>query len=439
VKTVPHGVIVSLFIGAQLIHGAAQDDRAELVVTVNKSIVLETEANVKRLSTANGDVAEAVAVSAREIVINGKLPGETSIIVWDADGKRKIYDVHVLANQTRVEAVRRQLAEELPGQDVALDVEDGSSVLRGYAKDVPSAERAVAIGGLIGKVTNLLHVIPPPPEPQILLRVRFANVDRSATSELAANLFSTGATNTIGNISTGQYPSPVIQPSSPGAFSISDALNVFLYRKDLNLGAVIQALEAKQLVQILAEPNLMTMSGKPASFLAGGEFPFPTIQGGGSGVGQITVQFREFGIKVQFLPTVTPRGTIRLIVTPEVSSLDVANGLTVQGYTVPGLDVRRVQTEVELANGQSFVIAGLMDNRLSETINRIPGLASIPLLGKLFQSRNVSRSNSELLVLVTPEIIDPSQLGSEPPNLAFPKEFLKVPPMNTTGAQGNKK
>jgi pilus assembly protein CpaC len=208
VKTAPHGVLVLLFIGAQLICGAAQDDRAELVVTVNKSIVLETEASVKRLSTANGDVAEAVAVSAREIVINGRLPGETSIILWDADGKRKIYDVHVLANQTRVEAVRRQLAEELPGQDVTLDVEDGSSVLRGYAKDVPSAERAVAIGGLIGKVTNLLHVIPPPPEPQILLRVRFANVDRSATSELAANLFSTGATNTIGNISTGQYPSP---------------------------------------------------------------------------------------------------------------------------------------------------------------------------------------------------------------------------------------
>jgi pilus assembly protein CpaC len=139
-------------------------------------------------------------------------------------------------------------------------------------------------------------------------------------------------------------------------------------------------LEAKQLVQILAEPNLMTMSGKTASFLAGGEFPYPTLQGGGGGVGQVTVQFREFGIRVQFLPTVTSRGTIRLVVTPEVSSLDVANGLTVQGFTVPGLDVRRVQTEVELVNGQSFVIAGLMDNRLTETINRIPGLANIPLL-----------------------------------------------------------
>ena len=414
-------------------------NRIDLVVTVNKSIIVETTATVKRISTANGEVAEAVAVSGREVVVNGKLPGETSIILWDSDGKRTIYDVHVLQNQIKVDAVRKQLEEELPGQQITLSVEDGNAVLRGSVKDVISSERAIAIAGLSGKVTSLLHIAPPPPEPQILLRVRFANVDRSVTSQLAANLFSTGATNTIGSITTGQAASPIVQPSSPGNLSISDALNIFLYRKDLNLGTVIRALEAKQLVQILAEPNLMTMSGKTASFLAGGEFPFPTLQGGGSGVGQVTIQFREFGIRVQFLPTVTSRGTIRMVVTPEVSSLDVANGLTVQGFTVPGLDVRRVQTEVELVNGQSFVIAGLMDNRLSETINRIPGLASIPLLGKLFQSRSITRSNSELLVLVTPEIIDPSAQGLEPPQLSYPKEFLKVPPMKVPVTKGDQK
>jgi pilus assembly protein CpaC len=417
----------------------SQENRLALEVTVNKSVIVETASTVKRLSTANGEVAEAVAVSGREIVVNGKLPGETSLIVWDADGKRTFYDVHVLPSQVKVASVRRQLAEELPGQQVSLTVEDGSAVLRGSVKDAPSAERAIAIAGLSGKVTSLLHIAPPPPEPQILLRVRFANVDRGVTSELAANLLSTGATNTIGNISTGQAGAPAIQPSSPGAFSISDALNVFLYRKDINLGTVIRALEAKQLVQILAEPNLMTMSGKTASFLAGGEFPFPTIQGGGGGVGQVTVQFREFGIRIQFLPTVTSRGTIRLIVTPEVSSLDVANGLTVQGFTVPGLDVRRVQTEVELVNGQSFAIAGLLDNRLSETINRIPGLANIPLLGKLFTSRNITRSNSELLVIVTPEIVDPSAQGLEGPKLDYPKDFLKLPPMQIPSTLERKK
>lgn len=420
-----------VFISSILLLGpvVGQENRLEIAVTVNKSIIIETSSTVKRLSTANGDVAEAVAVSGREVVINGKLPGETSLIIWDAEGKRTIYDVRVLQSQAKVETIRKQLAEELPGQQVSLSVEDGSAVLRGLVKDTPSAERALAIAALAGKVTNLLRVAPPPPEPQILLRVRFANVDRAVTSELAANLLSTGATNTIGNISTGQAGAPTIQPSNPGGFSISDALNVFLYRKDINLGTVIRALEAKQLVQILAEPNLMTISGKTASFLAGGEFPFPTLQGGGGGVGQVTVQFREFGIRIQFLPTVTSRGTIRLMVTPEVSSLDVANGLTVQGFTVPGLDVRRVQTEVELLNGQSFVIAGLMDNRLTETINRIPGLANIPLLGKLFTSRTINRSNSELLVLVTPEIIDPSAQGLDGPKLDYPKEFLKLPPM----------
>ncbi len=420
---------------AQLV--PAQGNRTDVVVTVNKSVIIDNDSAIKRVSTANGEVAEAVAVSATEIVINGKVPGETSVILWDANGKRKIFDVRVLASQSRIDALRSQLADELPGQNITLSAEDGNVILRGVSADGPSTERAVAIASLAGKVANLLHTAPPLPEPQILLRVRFANVDRSVSSELAANLLSTGATNTVGSISTGQYSGAQVTPT--GALSLSDALNIFLYRKDINLGTIIKALEAKQLVQILAEPNLMTMSGKPASFLAGGEFPFPTLQGGGSGVGQVTIQFREFGIRVQFIPTVTPRGTIRLVVTPEVSSLDVANGLTVQGFTVPGLAVRRIQTEVELGNGQSFMIAGLMDNRLAETINRIPGLANIPLLGKLFQSRSVTKSNSELMVIVTAEIVDPLKMGSEPSTLSFPKDFLKVPPMGQTLVNEEKK
>jgi pilus assembly protein CpaC len=417
----------------------AQDSRADLVVTVNKSIVLDTESTIKRLSTANGDVAEAVAVSGREIVINGKVPGDTSIIVWDSAGKRKIYDVHVVSSPLKLDALRSQLAEELPGQPIALTVEEGNAILRGSAKNPVSAERAIAIAGLAGKVTSLLHVAPPPPEPQILLRVRFANVDRASSNQLALNLLSTGATNTIGNIGTGQAPAPVIQPSSSANFSISDALNIFLFRKDLNLGAVIQALESKELVQILAEPNLMTMSGKSASFLAGGEFPYPTLQGGGGGVGQVTIQFREFGIRITFLPTVTALGRIHMLVTPEVSSLDVANGLTVQGFTVPGLDVRRVQTEVELLDGQSFVIAGLMDNQLNETVNKIPGLANIPLIGKWFQSRSLSKNNSEVIVIVTPEIIDPAKQPMGQPDVKYPKDFLKVPPMSKSGVAETRK
>jgi pilus assembly protein CpaC len=180
------------------------------------------------------------------------------------------------------------------------------------------------------------------------------------------------------------------------------------------------------------------MSGRPASFLAGGEFPFPTLQGGGAGVGQVTIQFKEFGIRLNFLPTVTARGTINLVVTPEVSSLDYANGLTVSGATIPGLATRRVQTEVELENGQSFVIAGLLDNQITETLNKIPGLASIPLLGKLFQSRALLKNNSELLVMVTPELVGPIQAGAKLPEVKMEIPFLKgtaPAPPQTPGPQ----
>ena len=309
---------------------------------------------------------------------------------------------------------------------MTLTFEDGSVFLRGTVKDLTASGRAVAIASTLGKVVNLLRVEVPPSEYQVLLKVRFADVDRSATSQMGFNLISTKAANTPGSITTGQFAAPAVESVSNAAkFSFSNALNVFLYRPDLNLGATIQALEAKNLVQILAEPNLLTTSGSPANFLAGGEFPFPTLQGGGSGVGQITIQFREFGVRLKFLPTVTPRGTIHLSVTPEVSALDYASSLQIQGYTIPGLSVRRMQTEIELEDGQSFVIGGLIDNRMTETIDKIPGLSKLPILGKLFQSRSVQKNNSELLVLVTPELVRPIPAGEKRPTVEMAGQFLK--------------
>ena len=178
-----------------------------------------------------------------------------------------------------------------------------------------------------------------------------------------------------------------------------------------------------------------------ASFLAGGEFPYPTLQGGGGGLGAVTIQFREFGVRINFTPVITPRGTIRLQVTPEVSSLDFANGLVFQGFTIPALSTRRVQTEIELEDGQSFVIGGLLDNRATETLSKIPGLASIPLLGKLFRSRSISKNNTELLVMVTPELVRPIPRGQPVPDVKMPKPFLngtrprspQTPGMDVTG------
>jgi pilus assembly protein CpaC len=279
----------------------------------------------------------------------------------------------------------------------------------------------------LGKVVNLLHVTTPVEEPQILIKVRFVDVDRSMSSQLGFNLFSTGAARTIGGVTTQQYAPPLVQvptPGSPVSTTLSNALNLFLYRPDLNLGATIEALEAKNLLQILAEPNVLAMNGKPASFISGGEFPVPVVQGGAN-VGAVTIQFREFGVKLNFLPTITPRGTIRLQVAPEVSTLDYSNGIVLNGFTVPALDTRKVQTEIELENGQTFAIAGLLDNRFNETLDKIPGIGNIPLLGKLFQSRTLSKSNSELLIMVTPELVRPIPAGQARPDLPMIKPFLK--------------
>jgi pilus assembly protein CpaC len=282
----------------------------------------------------------------------------------------------------------------------------------------------------------------PPAEPQILLHVRFADVDRSATTSLGVNLLSTGAGNTVGQVTTGQFgpASPSIQ-SNAVQFTLSDALNIFLFRTDLNLGTLIKALEARNLLQMLAEPNVLALNGKPASFVAGGEFPFPVVQGGAA-AGAVTIQFREYGVRINFLPVVTPRGSISLQVAPEVSSLDYSNALQFQGYTIPALATRRVETQVELESGQSFVIAGLLDNTITESLNKIPGIGDIPLLGKLFQSRSRTRSNSELMVLVTPELVRPIPGGTPVPQIRMPEQFLpgtasaapRTPDSRVTGA-----
>jgi pilus assembly protein CpaC len=215
-------------------------------------------------------------------------------------------------------------------------------------------------------------------------------------------------------------------------FSVSDALNIFAFWPHLDVGATLKDLASKNVLQILAEPNVLAMNGKEASFITGGEFPFPTLQGGGSGVGQITVSFREFGVRIHFLPTITPRGTIRLHVTPEVSSLDYANALTVSGITIPGLNTRRVDTEIELENGQTFAIAGLLDRRTTEAMSKIPGLADIPVLGKIFQTRTLNRTNSELLILVTPELVAPIPADKPAPDLERPLKFMEGPGVMTT-------
>ena len=417
-------LVVSL-VGAALPAVCAGNGRpVELVVTVGKSLVLDTPGDLRRVAVANGELAEAMAVTPREVLINGKAPGETSVILWQQDGARVMYDLTVRQSTARIEAVQGQLKRALEGQDVSLEFANETVFLRGTVKNLSSAERAANMAASLGKVVNLLRVEVPEAEPQILLRVRFADVDRSASTSIGVNLLSTGATNTVGQITTGQFgPAVPSVQSNSVQFTLSDALNIFLFRPDLNLGALIKALEAKDLLQMLAEPNVLALNGRPASFVAGGEFPFPVVQGGAA-VGAVTIQFREYGVRINFLPVLTPRGTIRLQVAPEVSSLDYSNALQFEGFTIPALATRRVQTQVELESGQSFVIAGLLDNTITETLNKIPGIGDIPLLGKLFQSRSRTRNNSELMVLVTPELVRPISAGAALPDVRMPEKFL---------------
>jgi pilus assembly protein CpaC len=431
------GIVLGMIVSGQiaLAQQAASQTTAsrELAVTVGKSVLVDSPQTIERVAVSNGEMAEAVAISPHEVMVNGRTPGETSLIIWQQGGNRLFFDLTVQRNEAHIDAIRREMAEELGTDTVNLNVEGDAVFLRGTVPNLTEANRAMEIASTLGKPVNLLRVNVPGTDAQILLKVRFADVDRSATEQLGLNLFSTGAANTVGLTTTGQFTPP--QASSLGGsagstsgsntLTLTQALNVFLFRPDINLGATIAALQAHNLLQILAEPNVLAINGHTASFLAGGEFPFPNLQGGGAGLGAVTIQFREFGVRINFTPTITPRGTIRLTVAPEVSSLDFANGLIFQGFTIPALSTRRVTTEIELEDGQSFAIGGLLDNRDTEAYNKVPGLGDIPFFGKLFRSRQLTRNNTELLVMVTPELVRPIPKGQTPPSLKMPGTFLE--------------
>jgi len=277
-------------------------------------------------------------------------------------------------------------------------------------------------------VVNLIQVPPPPDPRQILLQVKFATVDRIALTELGFNYFSRNDT-TLGQMSTQQFQQPRFsqlqfqdQRFSDTSISISDFLNLFIFRPDLNIGATIRALQGRNLLQILAEPNLIAVEGKPASFLAGGQFPFPTITTtptGGAIAPVITVQFKPFGVQLNFTPTLTDSGAIRLKVKPEVSSLDFSNAVTLQGFLIPAITTRSAETEVILKDGESFAIAGLIDNRVQQVLSKLPGFGDLPIIGHLFRSRSTRKTTDELLVVITPRFVRPLS----------PEEQMKLPDM----------
>jgi pilus assembly protein CpaC len=428
----------------------SQDSTNDLSVVVGKTVLVDTQAPIARVAIGLGSFAEVHGVSPTEIMVNGKTPGETSLIIWDIHGGREFFNLTVHPPSTvssdTLDGVRRELRTELPGQTVKVSFDNNTIFLRGTVNDLDASGRAQQIAASSGsRVVNLLDVNVPPTDPQILLKVRYMSVDRSLEKQLGINLFDLGLGNAYGGVSTGQYSPPAVTAgvgssgsglaTAGGAATISNDLNLLALFPGLKSGASIAALENRGLLETLAEPNLLTRNGHQASFLAGGEFPYPVVQGTSSGVGgAVSIEFKEYGIRLNFIPTVEPQGTIRLQVAPEVSALDYTDEVEISGFEVPGISTRKVNTEVELKDGQSFIIGGLLNNQETESFQKIPFLGDIPILGKLFQSMQRTRNNTELLVIVTPEVVAPIPAGQDMPSLKYAVKFL---PPNSNIAMHN--
>jgi pilus assembly protein CpaC len=386
---------------------------APLRVMVGKSLLINTTERLKRISITDPSIAWAQVITPTQILVHGRTPGEISLLIWDESERSRSFDLRV---DVDVSACTEEEHRVFPEEQITVTPSRAAIVLSGHVSTEDVAKRAGDLASAYSpKVVNVLTFGPVGAQ-EVLLQVKFAEVDRSALTQLGVNFISTGAANTIGTVTTGQFGgfgSQTLTPSTNGTTttttgqSINNILNLFLFRPDINFGAVIEALQTKNLLQILAEPNLIAVNGKEASFLAGGQFPFPIVQPG-AGFTAVTISFKEFGVRLQFTPVITPNGYIHLKVAPEVSTLDFANALTISGFTVPALSTRRAETEFELQDGQSFVIAGLMDNRVTDIYNKIPGLGDIPILGTFFRSKSLQKSNSELMVLCTVKRVSPT-------------------------------
>ena len=400
-------------------------------IIVGHSLLIRTASRVKRVLTGNPSVIESVVPSPREVVLTAKQAGGSSLMLWDENGQSRMMDVSADLDVT---SLRNAMDQSFPNSGVDVQSQGDKVVLVGTVPSAAVADQMLKMAGNFSKeVVNALQVAqaPAPRLKQVMLKVRFAEADRSKLTDFGVNIFSTGATNTIGAIQTQQF-GPITLKSNDNnnttQFALSDLMNIFLFRPDINLGATIKALQQKQVLQILAEPNLMAISGQPAHFLAGGEFPYPVIQGTGVGANSITIQFKPYGVKLEFVGTVEDNGTIRLKVAPEVSSLDYTNSVTISGFTMPAIQTRKAETEIELKDGQSFGIAGLLDQRTTAQLSKVPGIGDIPILGELFKSRNITRTNSELIVLVTPVIVDPLGAPEQAPTpqVNMPMQNLEI-------------
>src|SRR3954468_3532018 len=418
------------------------DASTPVALVVGRSMVLNTGTPITRVSLTSADIADALVTSQTQLLLHGKAPGTISMFVWSREGAVHRYEVIVSRD---VAKLTEQVQQLFPGEKVDIRTNGKNVVLAGTVSSKDVADKLVGLSaGFVEKredVVNLLQVGIARTN-QVLLRVRFAEVSRQALTELGISLFTspTGINNTLGRVTTQQFGSNDFSDlnwakgsnkfgsdvtAASGKVTFSDFLNLFVLSEKYDLGVLIRALSTKGLFQSLAEPNLVAESGKEATFLAGGEFPIPVAQGSGSNT-TISVQFKEFGIRLAFTPQVDG-DRVHLKVAPEVSSLDFGNAVVMNGFRIPALTTRRTATELELRDGQTFAIAGLLNNSMNETLQKIPGIGDIPILGYLFRSKAAQKNRTELVVMITPQILANNSSGVTPTLPKLQEPFLPIP------------
>jgi pilus assembly protein CpaC len=424
IQTVAALALCTALAPAALAQGYATSSDAGLLagqldVPLNKSQVVTVDRPFARAMVGNEEVADIVPVTNRSLYVLGKKMGTTSLTIYDRNNI--VISVVDVAVGPDIVSLRRQMAELIPGEPIGARISNDAVVLTGVVSNGPAVDRAVQLAQSYAgdKVINMMSV---GASQQVMLEVRFSEISRQAGKQIGVSAFTGSDGGTFGS-ATGNGAGLVPDADNPGGIlrldSITGSFGVF--RKafsalGLNINATLDALERKGLVKTLAEPTLVALSGETASFLAGGEFPVPVQQsnsggGGGGNNGGITVEFKPFGVSLAFTPTVLADGVINLQVEPEVSSIDPSASITVNGLTIPGLQTRRANTVLELRDGESFALAGLIRKDFATTVRQVPLLGSIPIIGSLFRSSGFTKGETELVIVVTPRIVQPVKAG----------------------------
>src|SRR5689334_15715945 len=411
---------------------AANKEGIPINVLVGQSRVINFDRSIGRFSISNPEVAEAVMVSPNQVLVNGKAFGQVNFIAWEkSDQKFIVFDVFVRANLSLIDSQIRAL---FPRDDIRLSQANGSVVLSGTVAEPQSAQQADAVVQAAGfKTVNMLQS-PVTNMAQVQLSIRVAEVSRNKLKDLGSSWMQTGQT---AGFASGGGPATLGASDLPGIVSnfAGSAVNLFLFNQSLGTAAYIRALKTSGALRALAEPNLIAMNGQQASFLAGGEFPIPVVQSGQNS-GAVSVQFKEYGVRLNFKPTIIDEDHIRLELEPEVSTIDIANGVRFNGFVIPALRTRRARTGVELRDGQSFALAGLLDNNETRSISKIPMLGDVPILGNLFKSTSFQKQETELMFIITADLVKPVN-SDELPRLKGIDGLKKGSPLGVEPAGGD--